>query len=198
MNSEVKLADAAAATAPNPAVLIKLRRVGMAKNCTSRTQHSAIGTQHSARTTASCCFNRHPSQQGCKEQLVNGSWQVTRQNTEDRSRKENQKRKTKNLGPQRTQRGAEAKPFRHRFTRMNTDFLAKPGYGEARRQESAGKPKSGNQRPTLAKDALGWGTLKFRYARTQPDSAAGSLLQHRKRLLVLKGLAKRHSASARG
>jgi hypothetical protein len=39
--------------------------------------------------------------------------------------------------------------------------------GEARIQGSEGKPKSGNQRPTLAKTALGWGTLKFRYARTQ-------------------------------
>jgi hypothetical protein len=46
------------------------------------------------------------------------------------------------------------------------------------------KPK----RPTLAKTALGWGTLKFRYARTQLDSSAGSLLQHRKPLLILQDL----------
>jgi hypothetical protein len=52
MRSEVKLADAAAATAPNPAVLIKLRRVGMAgelyfEDSAFSNRHSAFGPRNS-------------------------------------------------------------------------------------------------------------------------------------------------------
>ena len=46
------------------------------------------------------------------------------------------------------------------------------------------KPK----RPTLAKTALGWSTLKFRHPAAQRWDTAGPLLQHRKYLLILKDL----------
>jgi hypothetical protein len=54
------------------------------------------------------------------------------------------------------------------------------------------KPK----RPTLAKTALGWGTLKFRYVRMQRwATPLGRFCNIGKDLLILNSLAKCHRAA---
>jgi len=49
------------------------------------------------------------------------------------------------------------------------------------------------KRPTLAKTALEWGTLKFHYARTRRWATAGPLLQHRKHPVDFKGQSRREN-----
>ena len=55
--------------------------------------------------------------------------------------------------------------------------------GRRRAEEGSQNTEEKPQRPTLAKDALEWGTLKFLYARMHRWATAGPVLQHRKRPL---------------
>ena len=104
-------------------------------------KHSAISIQHSARLTAWCCFKLHPFQQGCSDGNQNletteerrgkpkraiGSWQLAKPGRRKSGAKKSEVRRETKSRTCFTTEGTEEKSFRHRFTRISTDFKRKP------------------------------------------------------------------------
>jgi hypothetical protein len=88
--------------------------------------------QHSARAPFWFCFNRHPSQQGCKK--ANGNWQLAKSKPKDLHHRGRREAQRKTL-------------FCHRFAQMNADFK--------KQNEKLRKPEIRNRKKTKTADLPG-------------------------------------------
>jgi hypothetical protein len=85
------------------------------------------------------------------------------------------------------------------FSRHNGLMLFQPASFPARMQKNLLPRICTDEhrflRPTLAKAALGWGTLKSRYAARNLEPPPGRFCKHGKHPLILRGLEKCHRAT---